>query len=869
MARGQRKLEVVISGDSRQLERAFGRSARASESFGHRLAKGAGKGLLLFGGGVATAAVAGVAGLGFGLVKAGRAAADAEASNARLSAQLKTLGKNNAAVKGNIDATVQSLSMMSGFDDEDLQDAFTGLVRSSGNVAKSQRDLGIAADIAASGTMNLTGASKLINRVNAGNVGSLKKLGIEVDKNTTKEEALAKLRAKFAGQAEAFGKTSSGAQARLGVALENTFEQVGVALLPVTVELANLATKYLPGVAKAISGYLGQAISWLKANWPQIKSVIVSVFTALKTYYTTIVIPVAQGIITAFGAMIGFVREHMPEIRAAAQAVFGWIKTNIVPTVRTVAASVSTIVRGMATVWREHGNDIKAVLTPLFNTIRTLILGALKIIRSGVEFYLAVIRGDWGKAFGALKTIVSTAFDMVKSVLLLQFRTIKAIAGIAAREVVEWISAQFAALKAKIREKLDAAKTAITEAKDGFVQTAKSLGADLVRGIAEGITSLPGLIKDKLTGLVTGAFDAAKKKAGINSPSRVAAQEIGSPIARGVAAGIAQDSKTVASALSRTVREAVQSARGNLGSLTGGLAGMLGDLFGSSSVEGKRLREIRAQQKKEQAEREKTRLLDAIGAAETAEEKKQAEQDYADWKLEQEAAGLEETIQNQRDSYETNIRNLTSSFNEGLISATEFKNQLNALIGGQTGAELGQAFATEFAAQLSAITQQIANLAGAPAGAGGPGVESPGEVSAQELQDWKQARAARLEELKKPFKLKKSDGGTAITKAEWDKINAGLDKWDANHPKPKALAMGGVLRRAVLAGEAGPEAVLPLSSGRAQKMLAGALDGADRIRGGGSTTVVNVTVSGNEFSARDFAKKLQPELNRLVGFGQV
>lgn len=39
------------------------------------------------------------------------------------------------------------------------------------------------------------------------------------------------------------------------------------------------------------------------------------------------------------------------------------------------------------------------------------------------------------------------------------------------------------------------------------------------------------------------------------------------------------------------------------------------------------------------------------------------------------------------------------------------------------------------------------------------------------------------------------------------------------------------------------------------------------VRGG--TTVVNVTVNGNEFSAREFARKLQPELDRIVSYSGV
>lgn len=254
-----RKIEVAITGDARSLERAFRQSGRSADSFGKKITRGAGAGLLFLGKTAAVGAAAGLAITTVGLVKAAKAASESEASTARLNQQLKTLGKDNDAVRASIDETVTSLSNLSGFDDEDLQDAFTSLVRSSGNVELSMSNLGIAADIAASGTMSLEAATKLLNRVNAGSVTALKRYGIEVDKNTTKQEALRLLQQKFAGQAEAFGQTAAGAQARLAVAFENAFEEIGVALTPVIADLANIATEYLPGIARSVSQYLGAA----------------------------------------------------------------------------------------------------------------------------------------------------------------------------------------------------------------------------------------------------------------------------------------------------------------------------------------------------------------------------------------------------------------------------------------------------------------------------------------------------------------------------------------------------------------------------------------------------------------------------------
>lgn len=838
----ERKLEVKIVGDSRSLERAFRRSAKSSDSFGKRITKGAGKGLLLLGGGAAAAAAAGVAGVSIGLVKSARAAAEAEASNARLSAQLKTLGKNNAQVKGNIDKTVQSLSMMSGFDDEDLQDAFTQLVRSSGNVAKSQKDLSLITDMAASGQVNLTTATKLVNRVNNGSVTSLKRYGIAVDENTTKEEALALLRKKFAGQAEAYGKTAAGAQARLGVAVENAFEQIGVALTPLIVQFTDIAVKYLPGIAKSVSLYVGQAVAWLKANWPQIQAVLKSVWDWYKTYVQSVVVPAFKAVATGIGALIGFVKLHMPEIKAAVSAVFGWISTNIVPTVRTVANAVAAIVRGMATVWREHGNDIKAIIGPVFQTIKTVIVNALKIIKGVIEIALALIRGDWSKAWSSFKTVVSTAIDSVLTILLTAPRMMFAAAKIIGREMVEGV------------------KAGLSAAKDALVQKFKSVLGD--------------------------AMKSAKEFLGINSPSKTTMAELGFPMIEGIAYGLGKKSGALKATLSGVLRDAVSSARGNLGNLTGNLAGMLGKINAAqisgmtstgSITGGKTLAQIRAEQARVQRARDKARLEEAVANAETDDDRKQAQQDLDDWLIDEEARVLEESMQQKERNYDEEIGALQDSFDRGLISADTFKTELDKIIGANTGTELGTNFAAAFGQQLTAVMQQIQTLASyAGIGLGAPGVENPAGAVTEALrtsnedrfndawEKWDKRRAARRDALESA--KEKDAKGKTVKKYTAQEVDRLMATWRENNPEPKrsafGLAKGGILRKTVFAaGEAGPEALIPLGSSKAKSMLADAVASAG---GGGAATVINVTVNGNEFSAREFADKLAPELRRRV-----
>ena len=825
MASAKRKLEVVITGDSRNLERAFGRSAKASETFGRRITRGAGKGMLFLGKGAAAAAVVGVAAVGVSLVKAGKAAADAEASNARLTAQLKSMGRNNAQVRGQIEQTVQSLSKLGAFDDEDLQDAFTTLVRSSGNVAKSQKDLALVADVARGAQLDLGTAAKLVNRVNAGNIGSLKRYGIALEEGATKEEALAALRAKFGGQAAAYANTAAGAQEAFAVATENAFEQIGIALTPLIIEFSKFAQDVLPKVAAAVSVYLGKAIAWIKTNWPEIRAVLVTVFTALKTVFTQVVVPVAKGIITALAATVSFVRQNMPVIKATAQAVFGWLQANVIPTMRTIGRVVATVVGAMAYVWREHGTTIKRILTPVYNTFKTIITSALIIIRESVEFWLALIRGDWGKAFGSLKTIARTALDAVIAILTMYPRM--------------------------------------------AFEAARTIGVRMVEGVKAGLASMYGEIKAYLERQIRSIVNNLNPF----SPVEHGGQLIADRLSDGIIRGLRDRRGDVSGALTATVRDAVQSARGNLAGLTGGLAGMLGTLFGANSAEGKRLREIRAQQKREDAAREKARLEAAVASAETDQDRAQAQQDLNDWLLEQEAQSLEEAIANKQTQYENDIANLTTSFNNGVISAEQFRDSLSAIVGGQTGAELGAAFASEFGQHLRSIAAQVQELIGFTGVGAGAGAVSPaGTAFDEQMSAWENRKREledALRDARQDAKAEKSPGKSKITKAEQERIDKAKAALDAhNKNRPRRMAMGGVLRRPVLAGEAGPEAVLPLSSGRAQRMLASAIDGVDRA-GGRRATVINVTVNGNEFSARDFARKLQPELERLVGFGQV
>jgi hypothetical protein len=310
----------------------------------------------------------------------------------------------------------------------------------------------------------------------------------------------------------------------------------------------------------------------------------------------------------------------------------------------------------------------------------------------------------------------------------------------------------------------------------------------------------------------------------------------------------------LANVMTQTIRDAVQSARGALAGAAGTLGGMVGQVIMGSSPEAKRAREIRAQQKKELAQREETRLRNAVAQAETDEERKAAEQDLQDFILEQEAQRLEESAQVQAEKANNDIANLTESFNRGEISAQQFSDALNGIIGANRGAELGAAFAGAFERELQGIlniARDIASVVGqgqpiaAVSGGGvGEALKSENERRFREALDaWEKRRKARRDQAVNFRKRPGSDEGSTITAAEEKEIRDIMAAWDKENRKPVradfGLALGGILKQPTfVAGEAGKEAVIPLESGSAMRILRDAIGG-----GGGSTQVINLTVN--------------------------
>ena len=318
------------------------------------------------------------------------------------------------------------------------------------------------------------------------------------------------------------------------------------------------------------------------------------------------------------------------------------------------------------------------------------------------------------------------------------------------------------------------------------------------------------------------------------------------------------DAPSMARVITADMKAAIQTARASLAGAATSLGGMVGDIIGATasksgvygnaadmSAEGQAL-EDRQLAIREQSLKQALAMTTG-GSAEEAQAKLDLDQFYYDRRQ----IYRQRDVDAQTKSTQSQINDLATRFNRGIIDAKTFYRQLDALIGADAGDALGVSFAASFRNALKSIkntVKDIARVAGV-SNPLGPDVGSHGPVSQAALAAYRDALAKWPDLVKHAAKVRDdarsaaSPGGATITPAE----QRAIDQAAAAAKKPNrsdytGMALGGILTGPkILAGEAGTEAVIPLGSPTAAQMMRKAF--SDAVGGANGDTIYNISVN--------------------------
>jgi hypothetical protein len=254
MARDNRTLKLSILADVDDLKKKLGEADKAVESNADKIADFGKKAAAAF-------AIAGAA-VGAFAVSAVKAAAEDEKARKSLE---QTIRANTRAteeqIKG-IDVYITKQAIATATTDDVLRPALSRLIRSTNDVTKAQELLSLAQEISVSTSIPLQTVANALGKSFDGQNTALGKLGLGIDatilKNKSHEQIMQILKGTYKGFIENEATNAEFKFRQLTIALDESREKIGEALLPIVVKFADyLLRVVVPNIEAFVAGLTG------------------------------------------------------------------------------------------------------------------------------------------------------------------------------------------------------------------------------------------------------------------------------------------------------------------------------------------------------------------------------------------------------------------------------------------------------------------------------------------------------------------------------------------------------------------------------------------------------------------------------------
>ena len=253
-----RTLKLALLADTKNFIDGLDKADKETKTFTNKLDDALKAGAAAF---LAVGAAAGAMAVKIG-VDAVKAAIEDEKAQLSLAQTLRNTTKaTDAQIKATEDY-IDKTARATGVTDDQLRPSLDRLVRSTNDITKAQKLQQLALDISAGTGKDLATITEGLGKAYDGNLGALKRLGVSLDDSIIKSKdfdaAVKVLSETFAGQADIAANSFAGRMARVNIALDESKEQIGFALLPILEKLATFLTdEIIPVVEQFVNGLTG------------------------------------------------------------------------------------------------------------------------------------------------------------------------------------------------------------------------------------------------------------------------------------------------------------------------------------------------------------------------------------------------------------------------------------------------------------------------------------------------------------------------------------------------------------------------------------------------------------------------------------
>ena len=295
-------------------------------------------------------AAAAIGALGVALFDATKGAMEDAAAQDLLANNLrKSTGATDAQIAAN-EEWISTQGTLLGITDDELRPALSRLAKATSSVEDAQKLATAAMDIAASTGKPLEAVTVALEKAYGGNLTALAKLSPElrqmIKDGASFDDVMAAMAVTTGGAATDAANTAQGQFKRLGVALAETKESIGAALLPAIEAVLPFLTQMGDWAAKhpEILLAIGAAIATIAAA-----IVAVNIAMALNPFSL-----IAIGVV-ALGAVLVTAYKKFEPFKTVVNTVFnaiGFMIENVtIPAVQALLTVFKTVFNGIAKLW--------------------------------------------------------------------------------------------------------------------------------------------------------------------------------------------------------------------------------------------------------------------------------------------------------------------------------------------------------------------------------------------------------------------------------------------------------------------------------------------------------------------------------------
>lgn len=396
-----RKIEVQIVGDASSFHRALGLATSRSNKFGSVLSGGLKVGAV--GAGIA------ITGLGYALKRGIDDFNESQKVAAQTRAVLKSTGGAAGVTAKHVNQLANSLSQMSGVDDEAIGSSENLLLtfRNIHNQVGKNNDIFDQAtkatlDLSVSMGTDLHSASILVGkalndpvkgmtalrRVGVSLSDSQEKLIKHLDDTGQRAKAqkiiLGELRKEFGGSAKAAGETLSGQLNKLRNAFDNAASSVIQGLLPYLVRLAQFAFPLAVSAIKIVVGGIKVAIKWV------------------------------EDFASHFEILGSKSESGSDRVRNAFDGIMNFLRGNVFPIIRRLRSVFEESMSAIAKVVQKDGPELKRIFDRVGSAIKAVANVAIPIIKFALTTILPKAIDITIKVLDKLTFVIGKVADIIK-----------------------------------------------------------------------------------------------------------------------------------------------------------------------------------------------------------------------------------------------------------------------------------------------------------------------------------------------------------------------------------------------------------------------------------------------------------------------